>query len=166
MAYPLSGRAAEALPLLGQAMEQLSFSAQRGSSDEVLRLGAAYFLAGRLADVIPLAERALVLSRDCKERGTQAWALRLLGEIWVHRDPPEIQQAADCYRQALALAAELGMRPLQAHCHRGVGTLSVKLGRWEDARAELATAIELYRALDMTFWLPQAEAALAEVKGR
>ena len=56
------------------------------------------------------------------------------------------------------------MRPLQAHCHRGLGTLYAKLGRPEQARAELAAAFELYRAMEMQFWLPQAEAALAQVR--
>ena len=72
------------------------------------------------------------------------------------------EQAEAHYRQALALAEELGMRPLQAHCHLGLGTLYVKTGQREQARTELSTAIELYRAMDMTFWLPQAEAALAQ----
>jgi hypothetical protein len=58
------------------------------------------------------------------------------------------------------------MRPLQAHCHRGLGTLYAKSGQPEQARAELSAAIELYRTMDMTFWLPQAEAALAQVEGR
>jgi Flp pilus assembly protein TadD len=58
------------------------------------------------------------------------------------------------------------MRPLQAHCHLGLGTLYVKIGRREQAHVELSTAIELYRAMDMIFWLPQAEAALAQVEGR
>ena len=80
--------------------------------------------------------------------------------------PRSVEQAEAHYRQALALADELGMRPLQAHCHRGLGTLYAKIGRREQARAELSTAIELYRAMDMTFWLPQAEAALAQVEGR
>jgi hypothetical protein len=53
------------------------------------------------------------------------------------------------------------MRPLQAHCHLGLGTLYAKIGRSEQAHPELTTAIALYRAMDMTFWLPQAEAALA-----
>ena len=52
------------------------------------------------------------------------------------------------------------MRPLQAHCHLGLGTLYVKIGRLEQACAELATAIELYRAMDMTLWLTRAEAVL------
>ena len=58
------------------------------------------------------------------------------------------------------------MRPLQAHCHQGLGTLYAKRGEWEQARAALAAAIELYRALEMTFWLPQAEAVLAQVEAR
>ena len=57
------------------------------------------------------------------------------------------------------------MRPLQAHCHLGLGTLYVKTGQREQARTALSTAIELYRDMDMTFWLPQAEAALAQVEG-
>jgi Flp pilus assembly protein TadD len=58
------------------------------------------------------------------------------------------------------------MRPLQAHCHRDLGTLYAKIGQREEARTKLATAIEMYQSMDMTFWLPQAETALAEVEGR
>jgi tetratricopeptide (TPR) repeat protein len=76
----------------------------------------------------------------------------------------EMEPAVAYYREALALAESLGMRPLQAHCHRGFGTLYAAIGHWEQARTALSTAIELYRAMDMTFWLPQAEAALAQVR--
>ncbi len=68
------------------------------------------------------------------------------------------------YGGAMALAEELGMRPLQAHCHRGLGTLYAKTGQREQARTELVAAIDLYRAMDMTCWLPQTEAALALVE--
>jgi Flp pilus assembly protein TadD len=91
--------------------------------------------------------------------------MRLLGEIAAQRRPPEMEQAETHYRQALALAEELGMRPLQAHCHRGLGTLYSRVGRALQARAALGTAIALYRAMEMTFWLPQAEAALGRVDG-
>jgi hypothetical protein len=70
------------------------------------------------------------------------------------------------YRQALSLAEELGMRPLQAHCHRALGTLAAMTGQGEQASMALSTAIEWSRAMDMTFWLPQAEAALAPVEGQ
>ena len=77
--------------------------------------------------------------------------------------PPDVVQAEAHYQQALALAEELGMRPLQAHCHHGLGTLYARSGQREQARTALSTAIELYRAMEMTLWLPQAEAALAQV---
>jgi Flp pilus assembly protein TadD len=70
---------------------------------------------------------------------------------------PEAQHAEDYCRQVLTLAEEWGMRPLQVHCHRDLGTLYAKTGRQERARAALSTAIEMYRAMDMTFWLPQAQ---------
>jgi hypothetical protein len=56
------------------------------------------------------------------------------------------------------------MRPLQAHCHRGLGTLYAATSQREQARTELSTAIEMYQSMDMTFWLPQTEAALAQVE--
>ena len=36
----------------------------------------------------------------------------------------------------------------------------------EQARTEISTAIEMYKSMDMTFWLPQTEAVLAQVEGR
>jgi hypothetical protein len=58
------------------------------------------------------------------------------------------------------------MRPLQAHCHLGLGRLYAKMRQREQARAELSTAIDLYRTMEMTFWLPEAETTLAQVEGR
>ena len=56
------------------------------------------------------------------------------------------------------------MRPLQAHCHWGLGVLYVTTGQREQARAALSMAVEMYRGMEMTFWLPQTEAALAQVE--
>jgi hypothetical protein len=107
----------------------------------------------------------LTFSRAHQERGHEAYALRLLGEFHARREPPEVEPAATHYRQALALAEELGMRPLQAHCHLSLGTLYTRTDQREQAHAELSMAIGLYRAMDMHFWLPQAEAALAKTGG-
>jgi tetratricopeptide (TPR) repeat protein len=111
-------------------------------------------------------DRALAYAREHEERGHQTYALRLLGDIAAQREPPQIEPAEASYRQALALAEELGMRPLQAHCHRGLGTLYAATGQREQARAALTTAIEMYRVMDMTFWLPETETALVQVEGQ
>ena len=123
-------------------------------------------LAGHLEEAHALAQRTLVLAGEHHERGHQAYVLRLLGEIAARRDPLQVEQAEAHYRQALTLAEELGMRPLQAHCHRGLGMLYVQLGQPEQAHTELSTTIEMYRSMAMTFWLPQVEAALAQVDGQ
>jgi tetratricopeptide (TPR) repeat protein len=163
-AYLLSGRVADAVALLTPVMEQT-----RATDMTVfqalcqLPLGEAHLLAGHLEEAQVLAERTLACTRAHQELGNQAYALRLLGEIAARRAPPEVDLATAHYQQALTLAEELGMRPLQAHCHRGLGTLYATSGQREQARTALSTAIAMYRAMEMTFWLPQTEAALAQV---
>jgi tetratricopeptide (TPR) repeat protein len=156
-AYALSGRVAEALPLLEQAV------AEGGHTMWTTCLSEAYLLAGQIDKASTLAGHALALAHERKERGFQAWALRLRGEIASQGGPPETESAEAYYQHAVALAEELGMRPLQAHCHRGLGTLYRQTGRAALARAALSTAIEMYRVMDMTFWLPAVEAILAQV---
>jgi class 3 adenylate cyclase/tetratricopeptide (TPR) repeat protein len=166
-AYTLSGRVAEGLPLLEQAVAQAVAIGQLVFQPLWMAyLAAAYLISGRREDGIVHGERALALAREHKERGHEAWALRLLGEIAARHDPPQVRPAEAHYQQALALATELGMRPLVAHCHHGLGQLYHQTSRAEQARAALTTAIDLYRAMNMTLWLPQAESALAQVEGQ
>ena len=165
-AYTLGGRVADAMPLLTSALEQTMTTEAGLLSGDLWLSGGGSAALGHLEEAQALAVRALELARTHQERGHQAYALHLLGEIAVHREPAEVEPAETHYHQALTLAEELGMRPLQAHCHRGLGTLYVTTGQREQARAALSAAIEMYRAMEMTFWLPQAEAALAQVEGR
>jgi class 3 adenylate cyclase/tetratricopeptide (TPR) repeat protein len=164
-AYALARHVADGVPLLTQAMEQTT-AMETGFMQALcgLSLGEAQMLAGRLKEAHALAQGALTLAREHQERGHQAYALRLIGDIAARRDPPYVEEAETHYRQALALADELGMRPLLAHCHHGLGSLYAKVDQQEQARVELSAAVELYRAMDMTFWLPQAEAALAQIE--
>jgi tetratricopeptide (TPR) repeat protein len=165
-AYVQSGRLGQGLLLLEQAVERAAAMKLGGNSSRSLaNLGEAYLLAGRKADASEVAERALNHYRGHKERGNEAEALRLLGDVAACADPPDIEPAEAYYRQALALAEELGMRPLVAHCHLGLGSLYQRLGRAEEARGELVTAAELYRAMEMAFWLGRAEGTLAQVAG-
>jgi len=165
--YALSGRLREALPLLEQAVEQSARMQQMAYYPLwVAHLSEAYLWSSRLEEARQRAAQALAFSRDYKQRGHEAYALRLLGEIAAHCDPPEAGQTEECYGQALTLAEELGMRPLQAHCHRSLGTLYAKTGQREPAHAELSAALDLYRDMEMTYWLPETEAALAQVAVR
>jgi class 3 adenylate cyclase/tetratricopeptide (TPR) repeat protein len=166
-AYTLGGRVTDAVPLLTRALAQTTATGMVGDQALCrLALGEAHLLAGRLEEVHTLAERTLALAREHQERGNEVYALHLLGEIATRREPLEHDQAEAHYRQALALAEALGMRPLQAHCHRSLGNLYATIGHRAEACAELDTVIELYRAMAMAFWLPQAEAALARAEGQ
>jgi predicted ATPase/class 3 adenylate cyclase len=161
-ARALMGRLPEALALLDEAVGvAVSMTHVFHHSLFVGLLGEACLLAGRRDDAIEHATHALDLCRRWKERGLEALTLRLLAEIASDRDPPEVENAEEHYRQALALAHELGMRPLVAHCHLGLGKLYRRVGKREQARDHLGTATTLYREMDMRFWLEQAEAEMA-----
>jgi tetratricopeptide (TPR) repeat protein len=167
LGYILEGRVAAGLALAERGMEQ----AVAGGRPRILvytgiPLSEAYLLAGRLEEAHQRAAQTVALAHQYQQRGHQAWALWLLGESTARQTSPEHELAAGHYRHALALGDEPGMRPLQAHCHRGLGTLYATIGKREQARAELATAIAMYRSMEMTFWLPQTEAALAQVDAR
>jgi tetratricopeptide (TPR) repeat protein len=167
LAYALEGRVAAGLALVEHGMEQQAPRGRMKTQTVVVAcLSEAYVLAGRLEEAHQRAAQAVDLARQYQQRGNQAWALWLLGESSARQASPEAEPAADHYRQALTLAEELGMRPLQAHCRRGLGTLYTKRGQWEQARTELGAARALYQAMAMTFWLPQVEETLAQVEGR
>jgi tetratricopeptide (TPR) repeat protein len=164
-AYTLQGRLAEGRTLLEESI-RINRNGPPDYAGWVTWLSEACHLAGRGEEAWQHAREALDRARQLKQRGFEALALHQLGVVHAHADPPDTAQAEAHYQQALALAEALGMRPLQAHCHLGLGTLYTQTGRQEQARAALTTAIDLYRAMDMTFWLPQAEAALAQVEGQ
>jgi tetratricopeptide (TPR) repeat protein len=162
--YALAERLAEALRLLEQAVEQAaSMRFTFSQSLWIARLSEAYLLAGRMDEAITQALRALELSRDHKERGHQAWVCRLLGEIAAHEDPLDIGKAENHYRQALTLAEELGMRPLVAHCHVGLGKLYRRAGSPQRATVHLTNGVRMMREMEMGLWLEKAEAELKEL---
>jgi tetratricopeptide (TPR) repeat protein len=163
----LQGRLAEGRALLEEGVsESLRTGALQGLAYMVAWRSEVCRLAGRSDEAWQHARQAVDLARQQKARGDEALALHQLGVVQSHADPLDVEQAEAYYQQTLALAEELGMRPLQAHCHLSLGTLYTKLGWREQARTELSAAITLYRAMDMTFWLPQAEAAVAKMEGR
>jgi tetratricopeptide (TPR) repeat protein len=123
-------------------------------------LGEAYLADGRISDARRTVADALARAAARRERAHQVVALRVLGEIAASEEPPAFEEAEQRYREALVLAEELEMRPLQARCHLGLGKVLQAVGRLDEARGELATAAAMLREMGMTRWLTEAEAAL------
>jgi len=163
-AYALVGRLPEGVNLMEEALADPAATGTTNHPLLLAYLGEAHLLAGRREDALEVARRALELAHRQKERGNEAWVLRLVGEITAQADPPDQESAQAHYRQALARADELGMRPLVAHCHLGLGKLNRRTDNREQAQEHLATATMLYREMDMRFWLEQAETEMQEIK--
>ena len=139
-----------------------------GTDNEMIDLakrnvGEACLLTGRVDEAIGFADRALTFAQERGQRGYGAYALRLLGKIAAREDPLDIGKAENHYHQALALAEELDMRPLIAHCHAGLGKLYRRTGKQEQAKEHLTTATTMMREVEMGMWLERAEAELKQL---
>ena len=162
-AYSLSGRPRDAISLLEEGVrEGVSMKRPEGHSLLLVRLAEAYLLVGRIEDATPTARQALRLAREKDERGHEAYAMHMLGEIASCEAPANMMAAESSYYHGLALAEEFSMRPLVTHCHLGLGKLYRRTGQPEQAREHLTVATTMYREMDMRFWLEQVE---AEMKG-
>jgi class 3 adenylate cyclase/tetratricopeptide (TPR) repeat protein len=157
VAYTYVGRVDEALPLLDKAVERAAAMKLRANQSlRLARLAEAHAKAGHLDRALPVAAQALDLAQELRERGHEAHVLRLLAAIEMEREEPVLDRAEEGYRKALALAEQLGMRPLQAHCHLGLGRLYQRRGDRE-AAAAISAARDLFRAMGMTYWLRDSE---------
>jgi class 3 adenylate cyclase/tetratricopeptide (TPR) repeat protein len=152
-AYTLAGRVDDALPLLEQAVERAAAMKLRANQSlRLARVAEAHLRARGAESAISVAAQALDLAQELGERGHEAHVLRLLAVIEMEREAPALDRAEEGFRKALALAEQLGMRPLQAHCHLGLGRLYQRRGDRE-AAAAISAAGDLFRAMDMTYWL-------------
>jgi tetratricopeptide (TPR) repeat protein len=119
----------------------------------VTHLGEAYFFAGRCADAAREGARALRLALERGEQGNQVYAHRLLGLLAAQDEVPRVEIARHHFDAALVLAEALGMRPLIARCHLGLGRLERRLGHADAARRHLDAATELLKTMQMKYWL-------------
>jgi class 3 adenylate cyclase/tetratricopeptide (TPR) repeat protein len=160
------GRVKEALPLLEAAVEQAT-TMRRMVEHSQWRfwLSRALLADGKLDRAHEVAESALEFARTYKECGLQAWTLRLLGDIYLAQGSSAFAKAERHYQECMALAQELGMRPLQALCHLGFGLLYDRTGRKDEAWHSLSTARALTNAMEMRFWSDRVEIALAALDG-
>jgi class 3 adenylate cyclase/tetratricopeptide (TPR) repeat protein len=162
--YTLSGRSEDGIALLRKAFEDTaSYGVGHYQARRLTFLGEAYLLAGRVAEATSTADRALESAQWHKEPGNEAWARRLLGDIALHRAARDIEASEAHHRKAMTMAEGLGMRPLVAHCHLGLGKLCRRTDEHERAQEHLAAATTMYRDMGMTYWLEKAEAATREL---
>jgi len=152
-AYALAGRSDDALRLADGA-----HSAPLVSS---VKAAEVFLLCGEVESAACAAQDSLDGSRAVKNYVHEGWALQLLGEIATRRS--DFDEAEGRFHESLMLAIRLGMRPLEAHCHLGLGKLFSRTGRLNEARAELSAAVGMLRAMGMAHWLPEAEGEFAAV---
>jgi class 3 adenylate cyclase/tetratricopeptide (TPR) repeat protein len=158
-AEALSGDLRRARSLVEAALTALTLRNQRSLCSLFGGwLGEILVLEGHTTEAQKQGELALALARRHRQRGNEASALRLLGEVAARRVPLESAEAEAAFRHASAMGAELRMKPLVAHCHLGLGKLYRRTDRREQAQEHLATATTMYRDMGMTYWLEKAEA--------
>ncbi|HEV2054614.1 MAG TPA: adenylate/guanylate cyclase domain-containing protein [Methylomirabilota bacterium] len=148
--YGLIGRVEEATAVLEDGLGEAVHRWDAFLPLNVFALAQVYLLGGRIVEAEQAATRALELAQRQEQRGNEARAMWVLGEIAARSAPAE---AEGRYRSALALAGELGMRPLVAHCHLGLAKLYRRTGKRQEAQEHLTTATTMYREMDMRFWL-------------
>ena len=158
-ARALAGRLPEAIALLEESVQDSAAAGMLyGQALRLSWLADAYRRAGRIADARRVVQQALDLARDQGERGHEVWALGVLAEISVEAELEAVDEAEAIYREILAAAEALGMRPRLAVAHLGLGRLYRRAGRRSEATHHLAVALDLFRAMEMPLGLAQAEA--------
>jgi tetratricopeptide (TPR) repeat protein len=164
LARARSGRVADGVALLEEAVATHEHTFGNGvwHSLNVNWLGEALMLANRLDDAQSVAERALALTREFKHRICEPWALRLLGEIAARRDVADGAAALGFYRRALVLAEELGMRPLAACCHVGLGKLYRHADTRQMAHEHFTAATVMCREMNMSGWSQDVESEMRQ----
>jgi tetratricopeptide (TPR) repeat protein len=126
----------------------------------IMWLGEARLLTGAVEEAAELADEALRNTRERGEAVLEAWALHLAAEVTTHREPLDAARAEALYREAMERAERLGVRPLTARCHLGLGALSGRTGRANEARDHLSTAARLFREMQMRLWSDRVDSEL------
>ena len=158
-AYTLINQAARAIEILDEAVEAAAgMELMVDQAMRLVHLGEAYLHTDQVKEATNVVQLALQNSLDYYQRGAGAWAHWLFGEINTRADN---LGAAEChYRKAMALASQLGMAPLLAHCHFGLGKGYGLVSKNEQSQEHLLAAASVYRTLEMASWIREIEMTL------
>jgi class 3 adenylate cyclase/tetratricopeptide (TPR) repeat protein len=161
--YLFAGRIEEGVALVRTAADEVESKKLLMQHAVVLALlGEACLFAGRADEAATAAQRALALAQERGQRGDAAAAIYVLAEA-AARGALESGDAEHYYQTAIALSGELGMRPLLARAHLGMGRLYLRAGARDQAEDHLLTATREFIVMDMPLWLRQATTTLSEL---
>ncbi len=159
-AYALAGEPTKGASLLEQAISEAA--ADKKMCCQSLRmawLAEAELIGGNTARAEQLCQEALSLAKLYQERGLEAHIYRVLGDIaTVHAADDAVP--ISMYEQALSIANQLSMRPIEARCHLAIGQLLSKRNGPGNAQAALAKAAAMFASMgtpDMTPSRPLAK---------
>ena len=150
-AYLLAREPKRALSILEEGIKKDYLQASFWPTHPLIVLADAYRAERKFVLANDTASRALGLANERGERGFEAWVIFVMAKI--NADTGRIVDAKQWYQRALKQASDLSMRPLVAHCHKGLGNCYLKLGNETKAQLESKRADDIYRALGMTYWL-------------
>ncbi len=163
----LHGERERGLECLARALERSTGASRAERHSQLTATGYrtvtanTYLAAGCPEEARAEIRQGLAAAAERNAWGYRAPLLRLEAEVLAQEDPAGARERLE---EALALAAELCMRPEAAHCHLGLGKLYRRTGKREQAQEHLRTATTMFREMDVRFWLEQAEAELVELR--
>jgi tetratricopeptide (TPR) repeat protein len=167
LAFVRMGHTAEGLRLLE---ESVTLSRELGIraylSAWLVNLAEGLFGAGHVARARETAGQALEVARECGEcgeRGHEAQALQVPGDLAAHGPWPDVAEARERYTTAMQLAEELGLQPLVASCQSSLGSLDALAGDEPTASRRREMAQQIFDELDMRSWQEQAEQEVTEL---
>lgn len=150
-AYLLAKEPRRAMTVLEEGSKDDNIKASFWPTHLLTVLADTYLALGDISLASETVGRAMKLSDEREERGFEAWAMLVMAGIKNAADQPA--EAEQLYRHAFQRASALSMRPLVAHCHKGLANSYLGLGAEKEAQSENETARKIYHSLGMTYWL-------------
>jgi class 3 adenylate cyclase/tetratricopeptide (TPR) repeat protein len=148
-----SGQIRDGLQLLREAVAlDKSDEARTTRAFALTALAEASLLAGEPEKATSHVTEALRQTRKYRERGEEAYA-RWLHATILSVSGENSQAAGSMLTDAADLAAELGMKPLLAHCYLGLGDLDVSCGLTPPPSSRRERGLRLLETLGMRRWI-------------
>jgi hypothetical protein len=163
-AYAMSGRGDQGIKLLTDSNKMFEEIGIRfGQISSLPLLAEAWYEVNDISKCLTIANEAILFAEKMQTVLYVPILLELLGRIHSHPAHYQPAKSRQFYGQAMKAAAAQNYQVTLAHCHAGLGRLHNTTGKKDEARKELAHGCEMYRNMEMTYYLRKAEKDLAEL---